>query len=89
MSESKILLHTSTYESFGFIFAEALYSGMNIVSYNVGVNKSIPEWYICSNFDMFIKSCLELIDMTESKKKRIQLNEAERTINLYSLLYEF
>ena len=88
MSESRILLHTSNYESFGFVYAEALYCGMKIVSNNVGFTKSIPEWYICSNFDCFVKSCMEIMDQAEYRKKRIQLNEVKNTLDCYILLYE-
>jgi 1,2-diacylglycerol 3-alpha-glucosyltransferase len=37
MTKSKILLHTSSYESFGYVFIEALASGMKVVSYPVGI----------------------------------------------------
>ncbi|MBC7862027.1 MAG: glycosyltransferase family 4 protein [Bacteroidia bacterium] len=37
MQKSKILLHTSSFESFGYVFTEALASGMKIVSYPVGI----------------------------------------------------
>ncbi|NHN27439.1 glycosyltransferase [Flavobacterium jejuense] len=88
MSESKILVHTSTYESFGFIFAEALYAGMHIISFDVGARKSIEEWYICSTLEMFKITCLNIINKIENKKTRIVLNCPENTINLYSNLYD-
>lgn len=37
MQQSKILLHTSKFESFGYVFAEAMWSGMKIVSHRVGI----------------------------------------------------
>jgi 1,2-diacylglycerol 3-alpha-glucosyltransferase len=37
MREARVLLHTSDFESFGFVFAEAVMNGMRIVSTPVGV----------------------------------------------------
>lgn len=37
MREARVLLHTSDFESFGFVFAEASMNGMQIVSTPVGV----------------------------------------------------
>ncbi len=36
MSESKILLHTAPFESAAYVFLEALYSGMRVVSFQTG-----------------------------------------------------
>ncbi len=36
MMQSKIFLHTSSYESQGLVFLEALYCGLYVVSFNVG-----------------------------------------------------
>lgn len=36
MAQSKILLHTSSFESQGYVFMEALYCGMTVVSFDVG-----------------------------------------------------
>lgn len=87
MSVSNILLHTSTYESFGYVFSEALYSGMKIVSFDVGNFKEIPEWKIGSSKESFAKS-LSCFLKTETKKKRILLATSEECVNMYINLYK-
>lgn len=46
MQQSKVLLHPSTYESFGFVFLEALACGMKIVSRRVGITAPESYWQI-------------------------------------------
>ncbi|WP_237274907.1 glycosyltransferase [Tenacibaculum ovolyticum] len=87
MANSKLLLHTSNYESFGFVFSEALYSGMHIVSYNVGIAKPLNEWIVCSNKLELIKSCEKLLLLPNKVKKRILLNSQQQSVNDYLDLY--
>jgi glycosyltransferase involved in cell wall biosynthesis len=49
MGRSKVLLHTSTFESFGLVFAEALACGMRIVSRPVGIAEASERWAICNS----------------------------------------
>ena len=46
MQQSKILLHPSTYESFGLVFLEALACGMQIVSRSVGIAAKASYWHL-------------------------------------------
>lgn len=87
MSQSKILLHTSKYESFGYVFAEALYSGMKIVSFDVGTAKKIPEWNICYNNQEIIDTCFKLLENKETTKNRVLLNSQKEILNSYLKLY--
>lgn len=43
MKRSRVLLHTSSYESFGYVFMEALASGTEIVSKNVGLASDLAS----------------------------------------------
>lgn len=49
MQRSKILIHPSSFEGFGYVFAEALSSGMSLVSFDVGAAHSHPKWFIAKN----------------------------------------
>ncbi len=46
MARSRVFLHPSTYESFGFVFLEALAQGMYIVSRPVGMAKASEQWWL-------------------------------------------
>jgi 1,2-diacylglycerol 3-alpha-glucosyltransferase len=87
MSQAKIFLHTSTYESFGFVFLEALYSGMQLVSYDVGLAKAANYWHIGNNKTKLIAACEMLLSTSKEPKKRIELSSKQKSINGYVNLY--
>jgi glycosyltransferase involved in cell wall biosynthesis len=49
MQRSRIFVHPSKFEGAGFVFAEALANGMNIVSFNVGYAEQSQKWFIASD----------------------------------------
>jgi glycosyltransferase involved in cell wall biosynthesis len=46
MRRSRVLLHTSRFESYGLVFAEALSAGVRIVSRPVGIADSSTSWFV-------------------------------------------
>lgn len=86
MSRSKILLHTSEYESFGYVFAEALYSGIKIVSFPVGSFTPIPQWKTVTNESEMTKAVFAFLK-DDKGKTRVLLNTKEETLNAYLKLY--
>ncbi len=87
MAQSNILLHTSSYESFGFVFLEALYSGMHIASYDVGLAKKSQNWNVCNNSTELIEACKALLLTEKEAEKRIELSSEKQSINAYLNLY--
>ncbi|MGX7667209.1 glycosyltransferase [Flavobacterium pedocola] len=62
LSKAKILLHTSTYESFGLVFAEALQSKTLIVSEKTGCTFETENWVTATSKEEMIEACLTLLD---------------------------
>ena len=87
MSISNILLHTSNYESFGFVFLEALYSGMKVVSLDVGFSTAIPEWKIGDSKESLIINSLSFLDQKTKAKQRNLLFNRESILIDYLTLY--
>lgn len=86
MQRSKIFLHPSIFEGSGFVFAEALVNGMNIVSFNVGYAQKHPKWFIANNDQDFIRITKELLDKQLSFEP-INLFPLEETVQKYFTLY--
>lgn len=48
MMQAKVLIHPSRFESFGYVFFEALYAGMTLVTTPVGYSAPSPKWFVAS-----------------------------------------
>ncbi|GMR25587.1 MAG: hypothetical protein BMS9Abin39_0896 [Ignavibacteria bacterium] len=86
MMRSKILLHTSSFESFGMVFIEALYYGLNIVSKPVGIAEATNEWQICNSDGEFTTAIKRLLQKTENHEQ-VLLHSLEDTVKSYLRLY--
>ncbi|HKI79504.1 MAG TPA: glycosyltransferase [Ignavibacteriaceae bacterium] len=61
MKKSKILLHTSDYESFGYVIVEALSSGCYVVCRETGCAKRSEKIFISENKTEFIYNVLKIL----------------------------
>lgn len=86
MMQSKILLHTSTFESFGMVFIEALYYGLYIVSKPVGIAEASDRWQVCNSNDDFITAVKHILQSPKNHEQ-ILLHSLEDTINSYLKIY--
>lgn len=88
MAKSKILLHTSKYESYGYVFSEALYSGMHIVSYEVGIASQSECWNIGDNVKDLFQFCQNVLKQKKYSYKRIKIHDLDVITNDYVSIYQ-
>lgn len=86
MQKSKILVHPSNFEGSGFVFAEALVNGMNIVSFNVGYARPNSKWFIAKNDKDFFNVIKKLLS-TSLDYNSINLFPLQETVEKYSSIY--
>ena len=86
MRKSKILLHPSLYEGFGYVFAEALASGMEIVSFEVGAARPHPRWHIAGGGGEFAGIALRALDAA-SDSSPLALFPVTETVGRYASAY--
>ncbi len=86
MQRSKIFVHPSTFEGSGYVFAEALANGMNIVSFNVGYAHEHPKWFIAEDEQDFINQSTNLL-ASELDYRPIDYFKIKKTIQDYAALY--
>ena len=86
MARSKLLLHTSTYESFGYVFLESLYSGMTLISTNVGIAEQSEHWMIFKSQDDAILKIKKALS-THKRHGRVLLYEINDTLKKYCEIY--
>lgn len=87
MGKSKILLHTSKYESFGYVLAEALACGCYVVCTETGFAKNTNKMFVAANKDEFIKSILGLLNSNQDYSPKIPITINE-TSKMYKELYD-
>lgn len=86
MQRSKIFIHPSKFEGSGFVFAEALVNGMNIVSFNVGCARLHPKWFIAKDEEDFIRITKKLIT-SKLDFTPVNLFPISGTVEHYASLY--
>jgi len=86
MQRSKIFIHPSTFEGSGYVFAEALVNGMNIVSFNVGYAQQHPKWFIAKDEPEF-KIITKKLQSAELEFNPVNIFPMRETINKYASLY--
>ncbi|MGH1365887.1 MAG: glycosyltransferase [Calditrichia bacterium] len=85
MADSLILLHTSSYESQGYVFNEALYSGMRVICFDVGAANS-PKTHLCLNRRDMLKTLREQLQSPPDTRS-IMIQSIDETIRDFVRLY--
>lgn len=84
MQQSSVLLHTAIYEGQGYVFEEALESGMTIVSTPVGGARESDGWFIGSSEEELIQGLNQALLFTP---KLVHYHKAKATAMKYRDLY--
>lgn len=86
MYRSKILLHPSSYESQGYVFMEALYCGMPVVSFPVGSASPSDFFRVCENEETMLTNLRELLNSEAPIEPRL-IKSIDETVMEYWQLY--
>jgi glycosyltransferase involved in cell wall biosynthesis len=86
MSNARVLVHTSSYESQGYVFDEALASGMSIVSFAVGSAVRSDRWRVVEDMEEMVTAVIELLEAPPPIAP-MTLHPMERTVEAYLQLY--
>ncbi len=69
MQQTKLFLHTSSYEGFSTVCLEALAAGAHVVSFCKPMNENINHWHIVKTKEEMIKKAIEIL-----QNKKIELH---------------
>ncbi len=86
MLRSKVFVHTSQYESQGYVFLEALFAGLNLVCYDVGYTGDSDRVYRCSSLQEIIDAAAELL-RHPGRLERQHVPTAEDSVRAFEPLY--
>ena len=89
MNNSKILIHTSSYESQGYVINEALANGCNVVAMSKGVlsSKLNKKLIIVDNYETLKEASLTLLNEKKNEWSSEVPFEMELTVKKYLNIY--
>lgn len=88
MQQSKVLIHTSHYESFGLVLAEALHCGCTVISKPVGIAYDNPGITRCNTTEEFVSAIKkELAPGLSPPVNPSRTYPIKDTVNQYLRLY--
>jgi glycosyltransferase involved in cell wall biosynthesis len=87
MAKSKIFLHTSNYESFGFVLSEALASGCYVVCSNTGFAHNTKKMFVANEKNDFINIILNLLNKNFDFMPEVEFSASDTSI-MYKNLYD-
>lgn len=86
MYQSKIFLHTSTYESQGYVFLEALYCGLTVVCFDVGLVEQSDKMIVCANQEEMLEN-LEILLKSKLNYQHTLMKSIDETVKEFQKLY--
>ncbi len=87
IQRSKIFLHTSNYESQGYVFLEALFLGMYLVSFEVGIAQEHPKWSVAENEEDMLQK-LKLLMSQAKTYDSVMLYDVADTVEAFAEVYQ-
>lgn len=80
MQQSKVLLHTSAYEGFGMVCAEALYAGAHVISFCKPMDIPIERWNIAHDPDEMVSMCIKCLQTRQPEYVRVLPYKMNNTV---------
>jgi glycosyltransferase involved in cell wall biosynthesis len=86
LKQSKIFLHTSKYESAGYVFLESLASGCELVCFHVGFVPESTKSHICKDKNEMIEK-IKLLLLSKLGHNPVAVPTIEETVQQFATLY--
>jgi glycosyltransferase involved in cell wall biosynthesis len=86
MLRSKILLHTSLFESQGYVFLEGLKCGLDVVCFNVGFLPESKKIHICGDKKEMTSTIKSLLSKDPDYSPSVPLTMSD-TVSRFNDLY--
>jgi glycosyltransferase involved in cell wall biosynthesis len=86
MQKAKVFLHPSSYEGFGVVCMEALYTGAAVISFCKPMKEEIMNWYVVNNTSSMIDITKRLLHNKQDPKS-VLFNSIENSVEkIWNLL---
>jgi glycosyltransferase involved in cell wall biosynthesis len=85
MQQSKIFLHTSSYEGFGTVHLEALYAGAQVISFCNPMQQKIPNWHVVTNREEMLQKIIDLLNAPPAQERILPFTMQETARSVMKL----
>ncbi len=89
MSQSKILIHPSSYEGYAAVFAEALFAGCHCISFVDPEQQPINHWHIAKSKEEMVKMCKDVLQLPLEEFCSLKQYSMEECVGDILNLYNF
>ena len=84
---AKLFLHPSTYEGFGIVCIEALYSGCRVISFVKPMKAEIKNWHFATSKEEMIRKAIEVLRNPQVKYETVVPYTIDQTVSSFSQLF--
>ena len=89
MQGAKVFLHTSSYEGFGSVCAEALYAGCHVISFCKPMSENIKHWHIVNTKEEMIQKAFEILSNISTEYHPVLYYPAESAASSMMELFKY
>ena len=88
MQQSKILLHTSSYEGLSTVCLEALYAGAHVISFCYPFEHAVPHWHVVHSKEEMTARTIQILLDPDTDYQPILLHSMDDSARAFMNLLE-
>jgi len=88
MQRTKIFLHTSSYEGFSTVCAEAAYAGAYVISFCKPMQHDIPHWFIVNTVEEMVEQTISLLQNSQLEHSSVTAYGIDDTVTNIMRLFD-
>ncbi|TMI71109.1 MAG: glycosyltransferase [Bacteroidetes bacterium] len=88
MQQTKLFLHTSSFEGFGGVCLEALYAGAHVISFHYPLDHPVPHWHVAANKKEMASKAIEILQDRNTDYSPVLVFSMDDSAKMLMTLYE-
>ena len=89
MQQTKVFLHTSSYEGFSMVCLEALYAGCHVISFCKPMNRDFNHWHIVNSEKEMSEKARKILSQADLEHESVMPYSIKETAKSILQLYEY
>ena len=89
MQQTRVFLHSSSYEGFSMVCLEALYAGCHVISFCRPMKANFSHWHIVKTKEEMIEKALSILSQPDLEYERVMPYSINETAKSVMQLYRY